>query len=79
MQSEKRLVAYVALNPEYSSEQEQIQQKQLQDEQVLQWQMLYDETYHQPATDSDPTFNIVGWNSSYTNQPIPAQQIKRVG
>jgi ubiquinone/menaquinone biosynthesis C-methylase UbiE/acyl carrier protein len=51
-------------------------QTKLQDEQVLQWQMLYDETYNQPVADSDPTFNIVGWNSSYTNQPIPAEQIR---
>ncbi len=106
---EKRLVAYVALNAEYSSEQEQIQQMQLQEEQVLQWQMLYNEfqflsgihtktaattldkiphsrtpdildsndnRYNQPDADSDPTFNIVGWNSSYTNQPIPAEQMR---
>jgi len=69
---ENRLVAYVALNAEYNSEKEQTQ---LPNEQVLQWQMLYDETYNQPAGDSDPTFNIVGWNSSYTNQPIPAEQM----
>ena len=73
---EKRLVAYVALKDEFSSDQEQMQQMQLQDEQVLQWQMLYDETYNQPAADSDPTFNIVGWNSSYTGLPIPAEQIR---
>ena len=106
---EKRLVAYVALNAEYSSEQQQMQQMQLQEEQVLQWQMLYNEFQslsgiqtktpattldriphsrtpdildsndnrnNQPAADSDPTFNIVGWNSSYTNQPIPAEQMR---
>ncbi|MFB8791840.1 MAG: amino acid adenylation domain-containing protein [Potamolinea sp.] len=73
---EKRLVAYISLNPEYSNIHKQQQQMQLQDEQVLQWQMLYDETYKQPAVDSDPTFNIVGWNSSYTNQPIPAEQVR---
>jgi SAM-dependent methyltransferase len=49
---------------------------QLHDEQVLQWQMLYNETYNQPAADTDPTFNIVGWNSSYTSQPIPAEQMR---
>ncbi|MEH1935709.1 MAG: amino acid adenylation domain-containing protein [Nostoc sp.] len=69
---EKRLVAYVVLKIEYSSEQENMQ---LQNEQVLQWQMLYNETYNQP-TDSDPKLNIVGWNSSYTNQPIPAEQMR---
>ncbi|MEG4085165.1 amino acid adenylation domain-containing protein [Microcoleus sp. POL10_C6] len=75
-QRDKRLVAYIALNPEYSVAREKNQILQLQDEQVLQWQMLYNETYNQPAVDSDPTFNIVGWNSSYTNQPIPAEQMR---
>ncbi|MEG4066492.1 amino acid adenylation domain-containing protein [Microcoleus sp. Pol11C2] len=75
-QGDKRLVAYIALNPEYSVARDKNQIMQLQDEQVLQWQMLYNETYNQPAFDSDPTFNIVGWNSSYTNQPIPAEQMR---
>ncbi|WP_445172954.1 amino acid adenylation domain-containing protein [Microcoleus sp.] len=75
-QGDKRLVAYIALNAEYSVAREKSQIMQLQDEQVLQWQMLYNETYNQPAVDSDPTFNIVGWNSSYTNQPIPAEQVR---
>ncbi|MEG4202976.1 amino acid adenylation domain-containing protein [Microcoleus sp. Pol7_A1] len=75
-QGDKRLVAYIALNAEYSVAREKNQIMQLQDEQVLQWQMLYNETYNQPAVESDPTFNIVGWNSSYTNQPIPAQQMR---
>jgi amino acid adenylation domain-containing protein len=75
-QGDKRLVAYIALNPEYSVAREKNQIMQLQDEQVLQWQMLYNETYNQPAVESDPTFNIVGWNSSYTNQPIPAEEMR---
>ncbi|MEG5163470.1 amino acid adenylation domain-containing protein [Microcoleus sp. AT3-A2] len=75
-QGDKRLVAYIALNAEYSVAREKNQIMQLQDEQVLQWQMLYNETYNQPAVESDPTFNIVGWNSSYTNQPIPAEQMR---
>jgi amino acid adenylation domain-containing protein len=72
---EKRLVAYLVLSAEDGAIQKQMQEKQVQDEQVLQWQMLYNDTYNQPAADSDPTFNIVGWNSSYTNQPIPAEQM----
>jgi hypothetical protein len=73
---EKRLVAYVVLNAEDDSIQEQMQVKQLQDEQVLQWQTLYNETYNQKNADSDPTFNIVGWNSSYTERPIPVEQMQ---
>ncbi|WP_375443148.1 amino acid adenylation domain-containing protein [uncultured Nostoc sp.] len=74
-EQEKRLVAYVIAKTEYSNEQENLELMQLQNEQVLQWQMLYNETYNQ-STDSDPTFNFVGWNSSYTNQPIPAEQMR---
>jgi amino acid adenylation domain-containing protein len=73
---EKRIVAYIATKAEYGSQQENTQSRQLQDEQVSQWQILYNETYNQPATDADPTFNIIGWNSSYTNQPIPADEIR---
>ncbi|MEH2238477.1 amino acid adenylation domain-containing protein [Nostoc sp.] len=75
-EKEKQLVAYVVAKAEYKSEQENIQLMQLQNEQVLQWQMLYNETYNQPAADSDPTSNFIGWNSSYTNQPIPAEQMR---
>lgn len=75
-EGEKRLVAYVVLKAEQNSHQEKIHLTHLQDEQVLQWQMLYNETYNQPAVDSDPAFNFVGWNSSYTNQPIPAQEMR---
>ena len=75
-QENKRLVAYIALNAEYSSASETDQIIELQAEQVSQWQMLYNETYNQPAAESDPTFNIVGWNSSYTNQPLPAEQVR---
>lgn len=78
---EQRLVAYVALKADYSSSEaldrsEPRQEMQLQSEQVLQWQMLYDETYSQPVAEPDPTFNIVGWNSSYTAQPIPSEQLR---
>ncbi len=72
----QRLVAYVTQNLQYSSSEEQMQEMQLPDDQVLQWQMLYEETYSQPAPHSDPTFNIVGWNSSYTGQPLPPEQIR---
>ncbi|MEM8531993.1 MAG: amino acid adenylation domain-containing protein, partial [Chloroflexota bacterium] len=45
---------------------------------VAYWQTFYEETYHDvaPAASDDPTFNIIGWNSSYTNQPIPAEEMR---
>ncbi|HEX6861510.1 MAG TPA: condensation domain-containing protein, partial [Thermoanaerobaculia bacterium] len=44
-------------------------------EHVAQWQTLYDETYARSQA-SDATFDIEGWNSSYTGQPIPAQEMR---
>ncbi len=71
---EKSLLAYVAPKLEYSRSQEHSQLIQLQEEQVLQWQMLYNETYDRPVN-FDPKSNIVGWNSSYTDLPLPAEQV----
>ncbi|MUG92983.1 amino acid adenylation domain-containing protein [Scytonema sp. UIC 10036] len=50
---------------------------QLPTEHLSQWQTLYDQTYAQPNQQSDATFNIIGWNSSYTNQPIPPEQMRQ--
>jgi amino acid adenylation domain-containing protein len=48
----------------------------LQSQQVSQWELLYDDTYRQSNGDADPSFNIIGWNSSYTNAPIPAEEMR---
>ncbi len=69
--TDKRIIAYIVTN------QDNTQESQLQDEQVRQWQNLYDQTYNQPAVNSNATFNIIGWNSSYTGQPIPAEQMRQ--
>jgi amino acid adenylation domain-containing protein len=43
-------------------------------EQVHQWQSLYESTYRDSAP--DPTFDISGWNSSYTGAPLPAEEMR---
>jgi SAM-dependent methyltransferase/acyl carrier protein len=48
---------------------------QLQDQRVAQWQLLYDQTYGQSRPET-LTFNITGWNSSYTGLPIPAEEMR---
>ncbi len=73
---DKRLVAYVVPNSQESPPQEQTQEAPSQVEQVLQWQMLYNDNYSNVGVEQDPTFNIVGWNSSYTRQPISAEQMR---
>ncbi|MBD3882896.1 amino acid adenylation domain-containing protein [Phormidium tenue FACHB-886] len=64
-----RLVAYFSLNRQAIQHFEREQALQ----QIQHWQMLYNQTYR-PSSNSD--FNITGWNSSYTGQPIPAEQMR---
>jgi len=66
-----QLAAYVVQRP--AAEPARVEQH------IAQWQGLYDETYAKgPAGggSADPTFNIQGWNSSYTGEPIPAAEMR---
>ncbi|MBE9059360.1 class I SAM-dependent methyltransferase, partial [Sphaerospermopsis sp. LEGE 08334] len=73
--SDKRLVAYLVPALERQILTQQL--AQWQSEYVGDWQMLYEQTYEQPQTTiDDVTFNISGWNSSYTKEPIPAWEMR---
>jgi amino acid adenylation domain-containing protein len=70
----RRLVAYVAQRSgdELEGDGEAVRH-------ISQWRDLYDDTYgRSPAAEAsgDPTFNIQGWNSSYTGEPIPAAEMR---
>jgi amino acid adenylation domain-containing protein len=39
------------------------------------WQTVWDETYRNTA-EGTGSFNIVGWNSSYSGEPIPAAEMR---
>jgi amino acid adenylation domain-containing protein len=41
------------------------------------WQMVWNETYQNSTDGADGTFNIVGWNSSYTSEPIPPAEMRQ--
>ncbi|MDF5732379.1 MAG: amino acid adenylation domain-containing protein, partial [Rhizonema sp. PD38] len=64
---DKRLVAYVVPLG---------QSQDASSEQTAQWQQIWDDTYSQPTALVDPTFNINGWNNSYTGLPVPAQEVR---
>ncbi len=70
VEGERRLVAYV------------VPDRARQDagaahvEQISRWQHVWDSTYKQTAAPADPSFNIAGWNSSYTGEPIPPTQMR---
>jgi amino acid adenylation domain-containing protein len=42
---------------------------------VSQWESLYDDTYTEDVPEAQHDFHIVGWNSSYTGQPLPADDM----
>lgn len=68
--AERRLVAYVVLDPARATTAQN--SATWRAEWVGSWRGLYDDIYKRAEIEGDPTFNITGWNSSYTGQPIPA-------
>ncbi|REJ55751.1 MAG: amino acid adenylation domain-containing protein [Microcystis aeruginosa DA14] len=72
---DKRLVAYLV--PALQNEDLPEQLAQWQSEYISDWQNLYERTYSQGQDSlADLTFNITGWNSSYTRQPLPASEMR---
>ncbi|HEX8904999.1 MAG TPA: AMP-binding protein, partial [Longimicrobiaceae bacterium] len=45
-------------------------------EQVSEWETLFDDTYAQDEEEEDPTLALKGWNSSYTGEPIPREEMR---
>jgi amino acid adenylation domain-containing protein len=45
-------------------------------EHLDEWRGLYEETYGDEREPSDPEFDLVGWNSSYTGLPIPPDEMR---
>ncbi|MDJ0733380.1 MAG: amino acid adenylation domain-containing protein [Nostocaceae cyanobacterium] len=68
---DKRLVAYVVANPNYEGNSEK-ESQEIQE----QWQELWNLAYSQNAEGADPTFNINGWNDSYSGAAIPAVEMR---
>ncbi|NJN86824.1 MAG: amino acid adenylation domain-containing protein [Leptolyngbyaceae cyanobacterium SL_7_1] len=50
----------------------------LQAHHIHHWQTLYHQTYSPPPSSAlhPPSFNTTGWNSSYTGDPIPPEQMQ---
>jgi amino acid adenylation domain-containing protein len=72
---DKRLVAYIVPGLKDSNIAPAL--NELQSEQVSQWQAVWDETYREGAALPEPAFNIIGWNSSYTGEPIDPAEMKQ--
>jgi amino acid adenylation domain-containing protein len=71
-EGEKRLVGYLIADPAAISGAELEKWK---DEQLDQWRDLWQNAYTEERA-LDPAFNISGWNSSYSGEPIPAADMR---
>lgn len=44
-------------------------------QQVELWQNLHEDSYVETLTYGDDTFNVIGWDSNYTSQPLPERDM----
>lgn len=70
------LVAYVAPQASFYEQETHIYETGLPAEHIAHWQSVFDTTYREPSQSGDPTYNIIGWNSSYTGLPIPIEEMQ---
>ena len=71
---DKRLAAYLVKDADYHGSKEQV--ARWRNAQIAQWKTVYDDTYKEPPPIADETFNLVGWNSSYTGKPMPEKDVR---
>ena len=69
----KRLFAYVL--PRRQSDARSEAPSTWSAEQVAHWQQVFNTSYREAETPSEPDFNIAGWDSSYTGQPLPIEEM----
>lgn len=66
-----RLVAYLTIDEKKLQDTEDINKEHLSE-----WQLIWDDAYKSEDENIDPTFNISGWKSSYTGNPIPEEEMR---
>jgi len=73
-ESPRRLVGYIV--PDWQSV--KVKERELYYRQVSNWKELYETEYEKTerAENIDQEFNIIGWNDSFTGNPIPSKQMK---
>jgi amino acid adenylation domain-containing protein len=69
IENDKQLLGYVVARPDAG------QQESAQGSHIVHWRQLYESTYKKAASAAGD-FNIVGWNSSYTGDPLPAEEMR---
>ncbi|MCP4663700.1 MAG: methyltransferase, partial [bacterium] len=74
---DRRLVAYVVREERpRASESTREDERSWHDEHVAHWRSLYDDLYGGSTASDDVTFDVRGWNSSYTGEPIAVEEMR---
>ncbi|UCH92841.1 MAG: methyltransferase domain-containing protein, partial [Candidatus Aminicenantes bacterium] len=76
-EGDKKLTAYIILNRYYWRLHQEKSGIGLLEERVSEWQAVFDDMYMSPPSQKDPVFNIAGWNSSYSGEPLPAIEMRQ--
>ena len=72
---DRRLAAYVTLRPQPADAAPE-RTAMAVTRQVRDWEALYDAMYAGSTAGDDTDFDITGWNSSFTGQPLPAEEMR---
>lgn len=72
---ETRLVAYVVADSNVKNPENNRVYEVLGAEQISQWTVMFDEINLASGRAEDPAFNLAGWKSSYTGQPIASEEM----
>jgi amino acid adenylation domain-containing protein len=71
---EKLLVAYVVSDVSLLKAEQHQDYAVLRDETVAHWSSVFDGTYRLDGVAKQPSF--IGWNSSYTDRPLPEEEMR---
>ncbi|MEG8178109.1 amino acid adenylation domain-containing protein [Nocardia terpenica] len=71
-----RLVAYVVPSESGTNDETPHHTETLADDQVADWRMIFDDVQGSERAAADDGFNVSGWNSSYTGEPIAAEEMR---
>lgn len=72
---DKRLLSYVVPTVQCVNPDEQVSPVEFDSEQVSQWETVFSDLYGEIPSDVEPAFHIKGWISSYTDLPIPGEEV----
>jgi amino acid adenylation domain-containing protein len=73
---DRQLIAYVVPQRQIQTHTSETPSNGMGEQQISHWEALFDETFGKALEPEDPKTNTAGVNSSYTNDPLPAVEVR---